>query len=736
MKNSLNYIATLVVVSAAALVTEDAIYAQNLEAGTYQVQNGIAFAKRSTVNEDGTYTVDLETFVTGEVTQTLESVPVDVVLVLDVSGSMDDTITNYSYTLASVSSITGSGLNWTASSTSQSTNYYYNYNGEYYEVFKVRAHSGGWNLTNYFFLQFQANGTTYYINTSGQVVTNRPTNVTNDSTNLLNSNVQLYSRQTSSTRKIDAMKTAVNAFIEEIRINDLYEDDGVTLRTGGALGNRIAIVKFAGTLYNNDTNAYEPVGNGNHTYRDGNYTYNNTEVVRGLTYVETGSGNLTSAIESLNEGGATAADYGMQLAYNIIDHIETTRNSNKTVVFFTDGSPTHQSNFDNTVANDAIDNSHDIKSITYGTGDDATHPIVFSVGLFSSKPATNSNIYTFMNRISSNYPGATSMTNNTTQASANYYLDASEGSAEDLKNIFTSIAHVSGGSGNVEVNGGASLTVDIVSTSFSVPKGYEDNPSAAITVLVAPCTGKTQISGVEYLTFGAEDAPSEYGLPPITPSISESDNKVSTTGFDYSTNWCGPDATSTTGYHGYKQIIRFIITVNGDAVGGPAVETNDPNSGIYLPGQTEPLIKFNRPTVKVPVNIWIQKQGLVGDDSAVFTLYTTPLPANYNPDTFNPNDDSVVWTNFTKVVINSEVMDDNGMVKITGLDPDFFYKIKEDAWAFGYTYQAGGVLYTVGDNVENPFVFVNTPKPVKFSEATVRNVFTEKTSTSSGGSED
>ena len=81
------------------------------------------------------------------------------------------------------------------------------------------------------------------------------------------------------------------------------------------------------------------------------------------------------------------------------------------------------------------------------------------------------------------------------------------------------------------------------------------------------------------------------------------------------------------------------------------------------------------------------------------------------------------------MVVNYNDMDENGMVKIVGLNPDFFYKLKEDAWAFGYTYQDGGIQYTVGDNVENPFVFVNVPKELKFDEATARNVFKEKKST-------
>lgn len=732
MKNSFKYIAALVAFSAAALVTGITASAQNLEGGTYEVNNGIAFVKSSTINNDGTYTVDLETFVTGEVTQTYESVPVDVVLVLDVSGSMDDVIDTVSgYNEANVSSITGSGLG-AYTNLSASTGYYFKYNDSYYEVYKGKSSGAGILVTAYYYLYFTVQGTTYYINTSGQVVTNRPSNVTSENTNLLASNVQLYTPYTTTITKMSAMKDAVKAFIAEIKKNDEQEDDGTPRNQ--ALGNSIAIVKFASASYYTNANQYEESQGGNHRFNQDGYSYNYTEVVRKMTRVETGVSDLIDAIDELVEGGATAADYGMQLALNIINHIDSGRNSNKVVVFFTDGSPTHASDFDNTVANTAIANSKSIKDITYGSGDDATHPIIYSVGLFNPKPSATDNIAIFMERVSSDFPNATGMGNNAggTQASTSYYLDASGGSAEDLKDIFTAIAHASGGSGNVEVTGTSTLTVDIVSTSFSVPKGYENNPGAAVTVLVAPCNGTTTINNQEYLTFGTAKDPSEYGLPAITPTISEADNKVSTSGFDYSANWCGPDPTSTSQihnyrYHGFKQIIRFVITVTDSAVGGPAVETNAPGSGIYLPGATEPLIEFNRPTVKVPVNIWIQKIGLVGEDSAVFTLYTTPLPDDFNPDTFDPSAQSVVWTNFTKVVVNKDVMDENGMVKITGLDPDFFYKIKEDAWAFGYTYQSGGVLYTVGDNATNPFVFTNTPNPVKFDEATVRNVFKEKT---------
>ena len=113
MKNTFKYIAALVAISAATLASGLSVSAQNLPDGTYLETNHVAYAKRATVNTDGTYTIDLETFVTGEVTQTFEVHPADIVLVLDVSGSMDQTIDEYVYTVyPHNNSITGGSYNW------------------------------------------------------------------------------------------------------------------------------------------------------------------------------------------------------------------------------------------------------------------------------------------------------------------------------------------------------------------------------------------------------------------------------------------------------------------------------------------------------------------------------------------------------------------------------------------------------------------------------------------------
>ena len=727
MKNTFKYIVALVAFSAATLASGLSVFGQNLNAGTYVENNGIAYAKRATINSDGTYTIDLESFVTGEVHQTYEGVPCDIVLVLDVSGSMDEAISTISgYEVADVSSITASQGSFGMFSDSWQTDYFYLYNGSYYRV-SVGRGGNYWNRRYY--LYFTVRGTTYYINTSGQVVRQEPTNVNSDNTNLLASNVQLYQYVTTTTTKMDALKSAVGSFIDQINHNCWYEDETDEKPRKDEQGNpdpidnRISIVKFACDQYYNsnagNTSDSAPLTAGDHDFlyqKEGYYDVPNanyTEVVSGFTSVknETQATILKNTVLGLHAAGPTAADYGMNLARLLINSVgsdPTRDNSNRTVVFFTDGAPTYGSRFDASVASAAVQNSNSIKDVTYGEGEDATHPAVFSVGVFKSGDATTQ-VTNFMTNIATD---------------SSHYMDASGGTAEDLKDIFTSIAHSAGGSGNTQVSGTSSVTVDIVSSSFSVPKGFEENPGGAISVLVAPCTGITNIDGKDYLTFGQAKTPAQYGLDDIEPSISEKDNKVSTTGFDYSANWCGPDPTSLTGYHGYKQIIRFTITVKDDAVGGPAVETNDSDSGIYLDGSDEPLITFNRPTVKLPVQIWIQKNGLRPGDSAVFTLAMCKFN-DWDPKQTDINKQK--WSSFTKVVINYSDMDENGVVKIVGLDPDYFYRLKEDAWAFGYTYQDGGVQYTVGDNVANPFIFTNTPKDLKFDEASARNIFNEKT---------
>lgn len=753
MKKTYKKIIASVVFSTAVLLSGLNLNAQNLPTGVYLEEDGICFRKSAKQNPDGkTYTIDLESFVKGKISYSESADPSDIVLVLDVSGSMNQTINTYSYTESSVSSLTGESLYYSyiiisGYIDSQETTYYFKHtDGEYYQVFKGHAESGGYNTTHYFYLYYIANGTTYYITTSGAVQNTRPTNITSRYTNLLNSSVVLYDRNLESSKtRLEALKDATIAFITEVEKNAKFDKKGQE-RTK-YLDHQIAIVKFAQDYYNSNSEAWKEVDGGNHFSGSSNCT----EVVRGLKSVLTNKQDLIDAVNSFyvdGNYGQTSADYGMHLAENIINKIDKDRVSNKTVVFFTDGQP-YRGDYNN-VDNDAINSSHNIKSKTYTRTvivdgvekTEESHPQVFSVGVFTTAPDPNDpddDIYRFMDRISSDYPDATSMTNSCTKESSDFYKDASGGAA-DLTAIFKAIAGSAASQGST-IGKSSAVTVDVVTNSFSVPLGFEDQPENAITVLVAPCEGTTKIeyNGKvnDYLVFGEAKTPEEYGLDPIKPGISEKDNKVTTTGFDYSANFCGPDESgTTTTYRGYKQIIRFTITLKDEAVGGPNVATNDPTSGIYVDGVKKAT--FNRPTVKIPVQIWIQKTGLQDDDSAVFTLYATPYVEGQKEEVYKSKAYDKKWKTFTKVIVNKENMveithpttgEKVKVVKLVGLDPDYYYRLKEDAWAFGYQYQtSGGIVDTIGDEIKNPIKIENSPKDIVFDEAVVRNVFEKKES--------
>ena len=62
--------------------------------------SGMEFHKTASVNEDGkTYTISMEAWATGKTTTQEKPQPLDIALVLDVSGSMADPFTQDSITL-------------------------------------------------------------------------------------------------------------------------------------------------------------------------------------------------------------------------------------------------------------------------------------------------------------------------------------------------------------------------------------------------------------------------------------------------------------------------------------------------------------------------------------------------------------------------------------------------------------------------------------------------------------
>ena len=235
-------------------------------------------------------------------------------------------------------------------------------------------------------------------------------------------------------KRIDALKTAANSFIDTIaKENAKISDESKQ--------HQVAVVKFSG---NKSTTV------GNDYYRDDDgYTYNYSQTMMGLTNcseasaTEPGATDLKKTINAINPAGSTRADYGLQLADEVFSSGRA--DAKKIVVFFTDGSPTSSSEFEKKVANSAVNTAKKIK----GNGAD-----IYAIGIFSgAKPSDVptaegiSNENKFMHAVSSNYPAASSSISfwgewtinfGARAENANYYKSAT--SASELEKIFEEIS--------------------------------------------------------------------------------------------------------------------------------------------------------------------------------------------------------------------------------------------------------------------------------------------------------
>ena len=175
---------------------------------------------------DSQFLVALSALSSTSNTVTTSSKPLDIVLVLDVSGSMGDPL-NYDYTPT-----------YNIREYGRTTYYAQTSDGKYVEVDRITI--SDW------FLRWEVNGK--------EVV---PKENENDNAD---GHIQFYTREKSSTgiNKMDALKTAANNFVTETaKQNDSISDQNKR--------HQISVVKFAGRK----NEAY-----GNATYTSDGYTYN------------------------------------------------------------------------------------------------------------------------------------------------------------------------------------------------------------------------------------------------------------------------------------------------------------------------------------------------------------------------------------------------------------------------------------------------------------------------------
>lgn len=531
-----------------------------------RVDSSAVESKKTAVkNSDGTYTITIESFVTGNVTAG-EVKPCDIILVLDMSTSMEKTFGSGGTTYDEVYT-----LDKTKSYYIETTNYDYT---RYTQVSWCSTCSAWTNGCNNF--GGHNPGTEYTPKTS-------ETDTTRD---------QFYTRTvTSSTTRLEALKTAATNFVETVASK---EED-----------NKIAVVGF------HDSGKYLTGSNANSALLD----------------AKTQKNTIKSAISGISNNSLKAAtdhNDGLKLAEDIFAaNNGTSGTRNRVVVMITDGAPEplNKSNWSETTVKEAITSSYNLKDTYWAT--------VYTISVMPGSNASNptSDMDKYMSYLSSNYPNAkytgtsTNSTNSSTiinritpgekanTGSTGYYLSANDTSA--LNSIFGQIAAQTGGA-SIALDS-TTVVNDTISDYFTLPKSATAN---SIKVYTADATGSKDADG-NYLF---EDR-TESGLK---ATIGQDGKTVSVTGFDFSSNFVAEtgraegDVSSAGSFYGRKLIIEFTVEPEAEFWGGNNVPTNKDTSGIYKDGTV--IENFDEPKVNVPIS----EVTLNAVDANVYYLGQTP----------------------------------------------------------------------------------------------------------------
>ncbi len=523
---------------------------------------GISAGKYIYLNDDGTYTVEIDAFVTGTVTT--EYVPCDVILVLDTSESMNSgsmgTIQAYSVVTSA-----RTGVAWTNEGGGLYTNtsYYYKDGNTYRRITIQRQGTSGTRQFTVTVDGYSGAGTAGLTTNNLTIGNNQTqTNVISlvqqalRNSGVTGATVQLsdiYTYGPKNYSRLDALKDSVNLFLDNVaEVNDAADD-----REGfdPADYNRVSIV-----------------------------TYNrNTQVITGTKDATKGSlvaatkGSVADGLKSdVNGLGYAIYTYtadAMGTAETILEDLLPDDNSpldrNMIVVLFTDGYPrgddpdlgsgssSMNSSMLAPVVNSALTcKQAGAKVFTVAILPNEAMPGVNPVGATNASYDTGATTQTrlvnqMLQAASSNYPAATATTANymtVAWGEGDYtqgYFMAAE-SADDLKEIFKKISEEAAASTDL---GSEAVMKDVVASSFTLPPAVleSEHPEDFITVSIVRWNTQTRTwgTGSDYV-FTPEQWKTEclnYGVEEnVSVAISGDGTTLDVTGFDYATHFKATDA--------------------------------------------------------------------------------------------------------------------------------------------------------------------------------------------------
>lgn len=512
-------------------------------------QNGLFLGKTAEEDGEDRYKISLEAYTNGEVKFEEKAVPLDIVLVLDQSGSMAEDIV-----VGSKDYYTSLWWNSNVTAASYGTVYYLD-NGVYREV-KVSV--------DYIWTEALYRYTYEYTDATGQVITLTSDRFWNDPPQPLDGN--LYVKRTSDMKisRLEALQDAVGTFERQV-IESTYGPDGIA-GTEDDVNHKIAIVGFSGKgpRYSN-TEVF--VGDRTYTYGySAKSQYKNA--LQDMTTAE-GQDNIGKSLEKLEADGATYAQYGMEMANGILDTVTDT-SRNKVVILFTDGYPGQNADrYDPDTANATIAQADIAKR---------SGALVYSVGIFNGADSSSAGNVNGNATEQSNYYMQKVSSNNGVPQEPSYYLSASD--AGSLNEIFKTIGETIS-KPTIDLDS-KTVIKDTVTPYFEMPAD-----TSAINIYTADAIAPN----------GASWGEKQLADSSITAKIEE--NSVLVTGFDFNKYFVSKEPKPGTSDYGKKLIIEFTVTRKENFIGGNNVPTNGTDSGVYT---EKGLVEaFGVPTVDMPI---------------------------------------------------------------------------------------------------------------------------------------
>lgn len=246
---------------------------------------------------------------------------------------------------------------------------------------------------------------------------------------------------------------------------------------------------------------------------------------------------------------------------------------------------------------------------------------VYAVGILDNGNATlppSGNINVFMHGMSSNYKNATSTSNLGELTNDRYNVDGSN---------YYLLASNADDLNNIFTSISSSATSGGSITDLSTETQIRDIISPYFQLPENANLNRINIYSAEYK--GGDNWGEAVALTGATPTISDDGKTIGVTGFDYKENWVGTatDANGNVTYHGQKLIIEFPIEVDPDFLGGSNVVTNGDTSGIYESATaTTPIEKFEVPDVDVE----LREISTVVQDKHIYLSNTVDLTSLLN----------------------------------------------------------------------------------------------------------